>query len=74
MTETVNHPAHYGGDTTYEVIKVLEAWLTPEEFRGALKFNVIKYMARARQKGKLEDHRKALWYQNYLVKWEERTI
>ena len=22
----VNHPAHYGGDTTYEAIKVIEAW------------------------------------------------
>jgi hypothetical protein len=26
MTEAVNHPAHYGGDTTYEAIKVIEAW------------------------------------------------
>ena len=49
MDEAVDHPAHYGGkDNPYEVIKVLEAWLTPEEFAGFLKGNVIKYQARAR--------------------------
>ena len=26
MKETVNHPQHYGGDTVYEAIKVIEAW------------------------------------------------
>lgn len=24
--DNVNHPSHYGGDTTYEVIKVINAW------------------------------------------------
>lgn len=59
--ESVNHPAHYGGDTTYEVIKVLEAW-------GVLDFclgNTIKYVARADKKQKtkmIEDLKKAQWY------------
>lgn len=67
MAETVDHPAHYGGaDNPYEVIKVLEAWLTPEEFVGFLKGNVIKYQARARLKGGAEDCAKAAWYANYL--------
>ena len=26
MIETVNHPEHYGGDTPYEAIKVIDAW------------------------------------------------
>lgn len=26
VSEQVDHPAHYGGDTTYEAIKVIEAW------------------------------------------------
>ena len=65
-TETVNHPTHYGGDTTYEVIKVLEEWLTPEEFIGFLKGNAIKYNARANLKGGAEDYAKAAWYQNRL--------
>ena len=66
--EKVNHPQHYGGDTTYEVIKVLKAWLTPEEYIGFLKGNVIKYDARSAKKGSmLEDVRKAQWYQNELA-------
>lgn len=52
MIEAVNPPAHYGGaDDPYEVIKVLRAWLTSDEYAGFLKGNVIKYEARARRKG-----------------------
>ena len=70
----VDHPAHYGGkDDPFEVIKVLEAWLTHEEFIGALKFNIIKYQARARYKNGLEDHEKADWYSRYLVDFIKRT-
>jgi len=58
--ETVNHPAHYGGDTTYEAIKVIEAW--------ELNFNTgnaVKYLSRAGKKGNaVEDLRKAAWYVN----------
>jgi hypothetical protein len=60
-TETVHHPAHYGGgDDPYEAIKVIEAW--------GLGFhlgNTVKYISRAGRKdpGKLlEDLRKARWY------------
>ena len=71
----VNHPPHYGGEeNTYEVIKVLEHWLTPEEFRGGLKFNIFKYLARSRLKGDHQkDHQKAEWYARYLIEWEART-
>jgi hypothetical protein len=67
MSDQVNHPAHYGGDTPFEVIKVLEAWgLTNNAYR----FNAIKYLARAGKKGAngriatltAEDLRKAIWY------------
>lgn len=55
---TVDHPAHYGGDSTYEAIKVIEAW--------GLGFhlgNAVKYIARAGKKGSaLEDLQKARWY------------
>lgn len=69
--EAVNHPAHYGGaDSPYEVIKVLRAWLTPDEYRGFLKGNVIKYVARANHKGGAEDLAKAKWYQDELVSFE----
>lgn len=68
MSERVNHPSHYGGDTTYEVIKVLEAWLTPAEYAGFLKGNIIKYLARSEHKGGAEDIAKAKWYQDELVR------
>lgn len=61
-TETVNHPSHYGGDTVYETIKVIEAW--------GLGFNLgnaVKYISRAGRKDKektLEDLRKAQFYLN----------
>lgn len=74
VAEQINHPPHYGGaDDSYEVIKVMEHWLTPEEFRGALKFNIHKYLARAGKKGAmLQDEQKAAWYAKYLAEWEER--
>jgi hypothetical protein len=58
MEEKVNHPSHYGGDNTYEAIKVIEAW--------NLNFhlgNVVKYLSRAGKKGSAkEDLEKAKWY------------
>jgi succinate dehydrogenase/fumarate reductase cytochrome b subunit len=58
--ETVRHPTHYGGDTVYEVIKVIEAWKL-----GFHLGNAVKYIARAGKKDKakvIEDLRKAIWY------------
>lgn len=56
----VNHPQHYGGNTTYEAIKVIEAW--------KLDFclgNTVKYISRAGKKdpaAEVEDLEKAQWY------------
>lgn len=56
--DTVNHPAHYGGDTTYEAIKVINAWGLGFELGSAL-----KYLCRAEHKGApIEDLKKAVWY------------
>jgi ribosomal protein L32 len=64
--DMVNHPNHYGGDTPYEVIKVLEAWELDFDFDLG---NCIKYIARAGKKEttKLEDLRKAAWYLNRRI-------
>lgn len=59
-TNKVNHPQHYGGDTTYEAIKVIEAWSL-----GFCLGNTVKYISRAGKKDKekeIEDLEKALWY------------
>lgn len=60
--ELVEHPAHYGGDTVYEVIKVIRAWGL-----GFVLGNVVKYVARAGKKpgnSKLQDLKKARDYLN----------
>jgi hypothetical protein len=70
----VDHPAHYGGgDNQYEVIKVLEAWLSPAEFVGFCKGNVIKYLARADKKGGPTDYEKAAWYAQRLSDYSKGT-
>lgn len=58
--EHINHPQHYGGDTTYEAIKVIEAWEL-----GFCLGNTVKYISRAGKKDKektIEDLQKARWY------------
>ena len=69
MKETVNHPPHYGGaDDPYETIKVLAAWLTPEQMSGFALGNAIKYLSRAGKKGNCrEDLEKCRWYINYAL-------
>ena len=70
MKESVNHPEHYGGDTTYEAIKVIEAWDL-----GFHLGNVVKYISRAGKKTKNtnEDLKKAKWYlERYLLQEEEK--
>lgn len=58
--ENIDHPKHYGGDTPYEAIKVIEAW--------GLDFclgNAVKYISRAGKKDpakEVEDLKKANWY------------
>jgi hypothetical protein len=58
INRCINHPPHYGGDTTYECIKVIEAW--------GLNFhlgNAVKYINRVDAKGDpIENLHKARWY------------
>ena len=64
------HPAHYGGDETYEVIKIIEAW--------NLNFhlgNVVKYIFRAGIKNsnkEIKDLKKAAWYLNRYIELKEK--
>ncbi len=67
MTDPVNHPPHYtqGG---IECIDAMKAALTPEEFRGYCKGQVIKYIWRSEHKGNPDqDLRKANWYMQWLI-------
>ena len=66
MADPVNQPEHYrqGG---IECINAIEAALTPEEFRGYCKGNVLKYVWRERYKGGAQSLMKARWYLNRLI-------
>ena len=61
--KVIDHPKRYGGDTTYECIKVLEAWCPKEEVLGFCRCSAIKYLCRAGKKDEvLQEWKKAAWY------------
>lgn len=66
-SDNVNHPEHY---TTgkYECIDYIEDKLSPEEFRGYIKGNIIKYLTREKHKNGDEDILKAQFYLNRLCR------
>lgn len=69
--DPVNHPSHYGGDTTYEAIKVITAWELGFDLG-----NVTKYVARAGKKDpskELEDLRKARFYLEHRINQLEQN-
>lgn len=53
-----------------EPIEVMRQWFTPEELRGFYRGNILKYIGRYRNKGGMEDLRKAQWYLDELLKLE----
>lgn len=63
--DLVNQPPHYnqGG---IEAIEAIKASMSPLEFQGYLKGNVMKYTWRFRHKNGLQDLEKANWYLNKL--------
>jgi hypothetical protein len=65
MTDFVNHPPHYQG--SIECIDAIEASMSAEAFKGALKANAIKYVWRYETKGGVESLQKAQWYLNRLI-------
>jgi len=72
-SDLVNRPAHYttGG---IETINFIEAKLSPEEFRGYLKGNVLKYSSRLGHKGDVKtDAGKLAWYSSRLQKVIEKA-
>ena len=71
MNDNVNSPKHYttGG---IECIDYIQDKLTPEEFRGYIKGNVLKYITRERHKNGDEDLKKAKWYLDRLISTVEQ--
>jgi len=69
--DPVNSPSHYN-QGKIETIEIIRDKLTPEEFEGYCKGNAMKYVTRARHKGRSkEDLQKAVWYLNYLCREDD---
>lgn len=58
--------SHYK-DKAVQPWTAMEAWMAPEAFRGFLKGNIIKYIAREEGKGGVEDLKKAMHYMKKLL-------
>lgn len=72
--EMVNHPQHYNGDSQYECIKVLKAWMSEDEYRGFLRGNAIKYICRLGKKDEaVQELKKAAWYIDKLIESFEES-
>ena len=68
-SDMVDHPSHYTHGKI-ECIDAIEASMTPEEFTGFLKGQVIKYIWRFEKKwDPLEDLKKAEFYLDRLVEF-----
>lgn len=72
FNDVVDHPSHYT-QGSIETIDYMESCLSPEEFRGGCKMNVLKYVSREKHKNGLEDLKKARWYLNRLISHLEKS-
>jgi len=66
--DIVNHPSHYQLRNGIEVIDVIRGALTPEQYRGYCKGNLIKYILRSGKKDdEVQDLNKGDMYLKWLV-------
>ena len=59
IRDPIARPRHYAGTYGMECIDAIRNMLSPEEFRGFLRGNQLKYLWRYNRKNGLEDLRKA---------------
>lgn len=64
--DNVAKPYHYTRGSI-ECIDAIKASSTPDEYKGFLKGNVMKYLWRYRHKGGAESLQKAQWYLDKLT-------
>ena len=65
VNDNVDHPQHYTNGEI-ECKDAIKSALTPEEYRGWIKGNAIKYIWRERYKGGTEDLQKARNFLSWL--------
>lgn len=66
MSEYIRQPAHYTKGKI-ECIDYIKDILTAEEYAGYLRGNITKYMHRFRDKGGVQDLKKARQYLDWLI-------
>ena len=71
--DAVNHPSHYTKNGGIECIDAIRSSMTPKEFQGMCKGNVMKYIWRYRDKNGVEDLKKAKVYLDWLIESVETT-
>lgn len=64
MSDNVNHPAHYEGQTSLECIDAMLVAFGAEAVANFCLCNAFKYLWRHRNKNQREDLDKAAWYLN----------
>lgn len=67
MSDPVNHPDHYTSGKK-EFLDIAKDFLSNEQFKGALVFNIFKYLFRYERKNGIEDLLKAEFYLKRLIK------
>lgn len=63
------NPSHYQ-KYPLQMIDNMQNSMTPDEFKGYLKGNIMKYISRYQDKNGVEDLKKADWYLNKLIEVE----
>jgi hypothetical protein len=68
--DLINSPDHYhhGGIDIYEI---MQAKLTPEEYQGFCKGNILKYLLRESKKGGVQDLKKMRFNADRLIESKE---
>ena len=70
--DPVNNPSHYQSKNGLETIQVIEAFTDGLEGMEAVDTaNVLKYVCRWKKKNGVEDLKKAQWYLENLIHFEE---
>ncbi|MEY8441824.1 DUF3310 domain-containing protein [Lactobacillaceae bacterium 24-114] len=67
-------PAYYQGTDNKDLLsRFSEGMMTPNEFRGFCKGNIVKYTTRYESKGGVEDLEKAKTYLERLILFEQQN-
>jgi hypothetical protein len=71
MYDTQIGGSHYASKTI-QPLEVMRSWMTPEQFKGYLRGNIIKYSCRCDDKGGSVDIRKLIQYAEVLAEVMEQ--